>query len=79
MICAFWYVEALVRVGRMEEAMETFERLSRFGNHLGLLSEDVDPETGSQWGNFPQAYSHVGLVNASFSIGRRLSMPAYLL
>lgn len=70
LICAFWYVEALTCVGRTTEAIEIFENLISYSNHLGLLSEDVDAETGSQWGNFPQAYSHVGLVNAAYQIGR---------
>ncbi len=78
LICAFWYVEALTCVGRMDEAIETFENLLRFGNHLGLLSEDVDAKSGSMWGNFPQAYSHVGLVNAAYRISRKLDRPNFL-
>lgn len=78
MICAFWYVEALTCVGRVNEAMDVFESLLGYTNHLGLLSEDVDPKTGSQWGNFPQAYSHVGLVNAAYRISRKLDMPNFL-
>ncbi len=78
LICAFWYVEALVCVNRMDEAIEVFERLAGFGNHLGLLSEDVDGKDGSQWGNFPQAYSHVGLVNAAYKIAHKLDRPNFL-
>lgn len=78
LICAFWYVEALACVGRVDEAIEIFENLVGYGNHLGLLSEDVDRETGSQWGNFPQAYSHVGLVNAAYRISRKLDRPNFL-
>ncbi|MBL3655985.1 glycoside hydrolase family 15 protein [Fulvivirga sediminis] len=78
LICAFWYVEALTCVGRIDEAIETFENLLKYSNHLGLLSEDVDAKTGSQWGNFPQAYSHVGLVNAAYRISRKLDMPNFL-
>jgi GH15 family glucan-1,4-alpha-glucosidase len=77
MICAFWYVEALTCVGRIDEAIEAFEGLLGYRNHLGLLSEDVDPRTGSQWGNFPQAYSHVGLVNAAYRISRKLDLPNF--
>lgn len=77
MICAFWYVEALTCVGRLDEAIEAFEGLLGYRNHLGLLSEDVDPRTGSQWGNFPQAYSHVGLVNAAYRISRKLDLPNF--
>ncbi|UII19796.1 glycoside hydrolase family 15 protein [Fulvivirga ligni] len=78
LICAFWYVEALTCVGRIDEAIETFENLLKYSNHLGLLSEDVDAKNGSQWGNFPQAYSHVGLVNAAYRISRKLDMPNFL-
>lgn len=78
LICAFWYVETLATVGRVEEAIEIFERLIKYTNHLGLLSEDVDAKTGSQWGNFPQAYSHVGLVNAAFAISKRLDTEPFL-
>jgi len=56
---------------RVEEAMELFEKVSAYSNHVGLLSEDIDAETGSQWGNFPQTYSHVGLVNAAHRISQK--------
>ncbi|MEM8899001.1 MAG: glycoside hydrolase family 15 protein [Bacteroidota bacterium] len=78
LICAFWYVEALAYLGRMEEAIEIFEKLISYSNHLGLLSEDVEAKNGSQWGNFPQAYSHVGLVNAAFAISKRLDTQPFL-
>ena len=78
LICAFWYIEALACVGRVDEAVEGFETLIKYCNHLNLLSEDVDHTTGSQWGNFPQAYSHVGLMNAAFRIGRKLDRPTFL-
>jgi len=78
LICAFWYVETLACIGRVDEAKEIFERLMTYRNHLGLLSEDVDAKTGSQWGNFPQAYSHVGLVNAAFAISKRLDTQIFL-
>ena len=78
LICAFWYIEALATVGRVGEAVAVFDNLMKYRNHLGLLSEDVHAETGSQWGNFPQAYSHVGLVNAAFAISRRLDRQPFL-
>ena len=78
LICSFWYVEALACVGRLEEAATEFEKLLAYTNHLGLLSEDVDAKTGSQWGNFPQAYSHVGLVNAAYRIAQRLDKPQFV-
>lgn len=78
LICAFWYIEALACVNRLDEAVEGFEILIKYCNHLKLFSEDVDQETKSQWGNFPQAYSHVGLMNAAFRIGRKLDQPNFL-
>ncbi|MCA1761768.1 MAG: glycoside hydrolase family 15 protein [Flavobacteriales bacterium] len=78
LICGFWYAEALACVGRVDDAMEAFEDLSSRANHLGLLSEDVDEKSGSMWGNFPQAYSHVGLVNAAARINSRLNRPGFL-
>ncbi|TPV96883.1 MAG: glycoside hydrolase family 15 protein [Myxococcales bacterium FL481] len=67
-VCGFWYVEALARLGHTDEASAAFERLLSYRNHVGLLSEDVSPQTGEQLGNFPQTYSHVGIINAAFSI-----------
>lgn len=78
LICAFWYVEALACVGRIDDAIREFENLIQYSNHLLLFSEDVDEETGSQWGNFPQAYSHVGLMNAAYRISMKLDKPVYL-
>lgn len=78
LICGFWYAEALACTGRIDEAMEAFEELSAKANHLGLLSEDVDARDGSMWGNFPQAYSHVGLVNAAARINNRRNRPGFL-
>jgi GH15 family glucan-1,4-alpha-glucosidase len=78
LLCAFWYVEALARMGRLKEAVQNFNNLLQFGNHLGLFSQDVDEETGSQYGNFPQTFSHVGLINAAFTIARKLDKPIYL-
>ncbi len=78
LICAFWYVEALACVGRINEALENFDNLLQYSNHLGLLSEDVSESDGSQWGNFPQAYSHVGLLNAAHRISIKLDKPGFL-
>ena len=77
LICGFWYAEALACVGRVEDAIAAFEELLSFSNHLGLLSEDVNEKDGSMWGNFPQAYSHVGLVNAATRINNKLEKPMY--
>ncbi|SMD34484.1 Glucoamylase (glucan-1,4-alpha-glucosidase), GH15 family [Reichenbachiella faecimaris] len=77
LICAFWYVEALACVGRLDEAIEYFDNLVGYSNHVGLLSEDVNEKDGSMWGNFPQAYSHVGLLNAAHRIAKKLDMPDF--
>jgi GH15 family glucan-1,4-alpha-glucosidase len=78
LICAFWYVEALATVGRLDDAEREFGNLLQYSNHLLLFSEDVDEEDGSQWGNFPQAYSHVGLMNAAYRIAMKLDRPVFL-
>ncbi|MCG6169128.1 glycoside hydrolase family 15 protein [Leptospira sanjuanensis] len=78
LVCAFWYVDALTCVGRVRDAIEVFDTLTNFSNHLGLFSEDIDPVDGSQWGNFPQTYSHVGLMNSAFRISRKLDKPLFL-
>jgi GH15 family glucan-1,4-alpha-glucosidase len=78
LICAFWYVEALACVGRIEEATKYFDKLVSYSNHVGLLSEDVKAADGSMWGNFPQAYSHIGLLNAANRIARKIDKPDFL-
>jgi glucoamylase len=77
LVCAFWYVDALACVGRVDDAKNTLDKLISFSNHLGIFSEDVG-EDGSQWGNFPQTYSHVGLINAAFRIAKKMDKPDYL-
>jgi GH15 family glucan-1,4-alpha-glucosidase len=69
-ICSFWYVDALAAIGRIDEARALFEQLLARRNPLGLLSEDVHPVTGELWGNFPQTYSMVGLINAAVRLSR---------
>jgi len=64
-ICSTWMVEALWLTGRREEARERFESLLARRNRFGLLSEDIDPATGELWGNFPQTYSMLGLINCA--------------
>ena len=64
-ICTFWYIEALAATGRREEARELFETMLDCRNSLGLLSEDLDPQTHELWGNFPQTYSMVGIINSA--------------
>lgn len=71
-ICSFWRAEALALAGELDAAKDLFERLLGFANPVGLFSEDVDPETGALLGNFPQAYTHVGLIHAAITIGTLL-------
>lgn len=77
LICSFWYVETLAAMGRVESALRELETLLGYANQLGLFSEDIDPSTGSQWGNFPQTYSHVGLINAVLRITSKIDYPEY--
>jgi GH15 family glucan-1,4-alpha-glucosidase len=72
-ICTFWLIEALAATGRSDEARELLERSSKALSPLGLLSEDYDARTLRMWGNFPQAYSHVGLIHAAFAASPRWS------
>lgn len=69
-ICTFWYIDALSRVGRTDEAREIFESMLAHRNHVGLLSEDIDPANGESWGNYPQTYSLVGIINAAMRLSR---------
>ena len=77
LVCSFWYVETLAAMGRIEPALKELELLRGYSNHLGLFSEDVDPTNGSQWGNFPQTYSHVGLINAVLRITSKVDYPEF--
>ncbi|AEW99060.1 glycoside hydrolase family 15 protein [Streptantibioticus cattleyicolor] len=70
-ICSFWYVEALTRAGRLEDARLAFEKMLTYANHLGLYAEEIGP-TGEQLGNFPQAFTHLSLISAAFNLDRAL-------
>jgi GH15 family glucan-1,4-alpha-glucosidase len=70
-ICSFWYVDALARSGRLEDARLTFEKMLTYSNHLGLYSEEIAP-TGKQIGNFPQAFSHLALISAALNLNYQL-------
>jgi GH15 family glucan-1,4-alpha-glucosidase len=72
-ICTFWLVEALARTGRADEAQAVMRRVHAALSPLGLLSEDYDTASLRMWGNFPQAYSHVGLIHAAFAASPRWS------
>ena len=69
-VCSFWFVDALHALGRDEEARALFEKLLSHRNRHGLLSEDLDPVTGELWGNFPQTYSMVGIINSARKLSR---------
>jgi GH15 family glucan-1,4-alpha-glucosidase len=70
-LCTFWYVEALARAGLLEEARLTFEKMHTYANHLRLYSEEIGV-TGEQLGNFPQAFSHLSLINAAINLDYQL-------
>jgi GH15 family glucan-1,4-alpha-glucosidase len=70
-ICTFWYVDALARSGRLEQARLTFEKMFTYANHLGLFAEEIGL-TGEQLGNFPQAFTHLSLINAAINLDYQL-------
>jgi alpha,alpha-trehalase len=69
-LCSFWFVSALVEIGEIDRARELCERLLGLGSELGLYAEELDPRTGRHWGNFPQAFTHLALINAVAHIVR---------
>jgi alpha,alpha-trehalase len=70
LLCTFWLAQAQALAGEIERAKSTFEKAVGYANDLGLLAEEVDPETKELLGNFPQAFSHIGLVNAAWAIAQ---------
>ncbi|MET0817040.1 MAG: glycoside hydrolase family 15 protein, partial [Solirubrobacteraceae bacterium] len=70
-MCSFWYVEALTRAGRVDEARLAFEKMLTYANHLGLFSEEIGP-TGELLGNFPQAFTHLALISAAYNLDKAL-------
>jgi GH15 family glucan-1,4-alpha-glucosidase len=70
-VCTFWLVETLARAGRLEEARLIFEKMLTYANHLGLYAEQIGP-SGEALGNFPQAFTHLGLIGAAYDLDRRL-------
>jgi GH15 family glucan-1,4-alpha-glucosidase len=70
-ICSFWYVDALARGGRLDDARLAFEKMLTYANHVGLFAEEIGP-TGEQLGNFPQAFSHLALISAAINLDHQL-------
>jgi GH15 family glucan-1,4-alpha-glucosidase len=73
-MCSFWYVDALARSGRLNDARLAFEKMLTYSNHLGLYAEEIGP-TGEQLGNFPQAFSHLALITAAINLDRQIDHP----
>ena len=72
-LCSFWFVDNLILAGELEEACAMFDRLLACRNDLGLLSEEYDPQLGRLIGNFPQAFSHIGLINTALLLEKALA------
>jgi alpha,alpha-trehalase len=73
LLCTFWLAQALALSGQVDRAREVFDRAASYVTDLGLLAEEVDAGTGELLGNFPQAFSHIGLVNAAWAIDQATS------
>jgi pentatricopeptide repeat protein len=74
-LCTFAYVDSLVRAGQLEKARNTFEKMLTYANHLDLYSEEI-ALTGEQIGNFPQAFTHLSLIDAALSLNAALDRGA---
>ncbi len=77
-ICTFWMIRGLYIIGRKNEAQTIFEELISYSNHLGLFSEDLDFETKSQLGNFPQAYSQLALINTALLFSEEIELSRFI-
>jgi alpha,alpha-trehalase len=75
-ICSFWLVSALVEIGELDEARALLEKLLSLASPLGLFAEEIDPRTGRHLGNFPQAFTHLALINATMHVIRAERTPA---
>jgi GH15 family glucan-1,4-alpha-glucosidase len=67
-ICSFWLVSCLAMAGELDRAEQLFDQLAGYANDVGLFAEEIDTKNGEQLGNFPQAFSHIGLINAAWEI-----------
>jgi len=76
LICTYWLVECLALAGKPDRARSWFRSATAHANDLGLLSEEADPQTGEMLGNYPQAFSHVGLINAAWRLGQPMADPS---
>ncbi len=70
LVCRFWLVDALAALGRREEARERYQDALALRNHYGLLAEDIHPQTGALWGNFPQTYSMAGVILSAMRLSQ---------
>jgi alpha,alpha-trehalase len=77
-ICTFWLVQGLVAIGEKEEALHLFQDVLTYSNHLGLFSEDLDFDTKKQLGNFPQAYSHLALINTALLFTKKVDISRFI-
>ena len=73
-VCNFWLINSLHRIGEREQAIRLFEQLLKYANHLGLFSEDIDFRTKRLLGNFPQAYSHLALIETAANLSSKKGM-----
>lgn len=71
-ICTFWLIRALFVIGEKQEAFELFNNMLKYRNHIGLLSEDIDFDTKQLLGNFPQAYSHLSIINTAILFKKKM-------
>jgi GH15 family glucan-1,4-alpha-glucosidase len=69
-LCTFWLIDALILAGRVQRAKQLFERTLERATPLGLFAEEIEPASGTHLGNFPQAFSHIGVINAAVSLAR---------